>query len=77
MASSLSQIPIATILTALLENPDAQTFPWGGLGNGSDIPRSVLSNEVSNRPLPVTVTPTPARPITGLQTIGGSNKNQK
>lgn len=71
----LSQLPINFIITALLENPDTDPFPWSGHGFNGNIPRSALQNEVNNRPLSKTVHPNPSRPISGLHAIGGSNHN--
>jgi len=70
----LQDIPINHIIALLLLNPDAQSFPMAGYG--PNVSRSVLQNEISNRPLPTTVHPTPSRPVQGLHSIGGSNKNK-
>lgn len=73
---ALQDIPINAIITLLLTNPDAQTFPMSGPGYGPDVPRSVLQNEVNTRPLATSIDSNPSRPIKGLHAIGGSNKNK-
>lgn len=46
----VQSIPSTVIMHALLSNPSAASFPWGGHGLGSDMSRSVLVSEINSRP---------------------------